>query len=219
MFDTREYSYAYRKKRHFAEIRLISFRQKFFSPSDWNWISPIALGIAIECLSKSIVRNKVKLFEMKTLDLHCDRARLEIRSNMIYFRSIGYCFLLLGRIDPHFRKFDTKTGEIFQLLIHYNFCPWCICNIFDLIYLNKLLNRRNLKYLDIEFLNLKLQKPSYFIENLSILKNLISQLITKFSSISYHHEVIFKKIKLILQDFSLSSNDIPLIIVIYFQFW
>lgn len=88
---------------------------KNFSP-DWNWISPIALGIAIECLSKSIVRNKVKLFEMKTLDLHCDRVRLEIRSNMIYFRSIGYCFLLLRRIDPHFWKFDTKTGEIFQLI-------------------------------------------------------------------------------------------------------
>lgn len=116
---------------------------KNFFPPDWNWISPIALGIAIECLSKSIVRNKVKLFEMKTLDLHCDRARLEIRSNMIYFRSIGYCFLLLGRIYPHFRKSDTKIGEIFQLtLIHCNFDPWYIYNIFDLIYLDKLLNRR-----------------------------------------------------------------------------
>lgn len=70
---------------------------------------------------------------MKTLDLHCDRARLEIRSNMIYFRSIGYCFLLLGRIDPHFRKSDTKTGEIFQLtLAHCNFDPRYIYIRFNL---------------------------------------------------------------------------------------
>lgn len=135
------------------------------------------------------------------------------------FVLLDIAFYYWGELILIFENLIRKQEKFFNYLIHCNFYPWYICNIFDLIYLDKLLNRRNLKYLDIEFLNLKLQKPSYFIENLSILKNLISQLITKFSSISYHHEVIFKKIKLILQDFSLSSNDIPLIIVIYFQFW